>query len=113
MTDELVPLKPKPVLGKYSRFGGQQTFQNVDGRMFFGTFNPPAFPVSPTDTFHTVRQGEPLRLDLLSYQFYRTPELWWVLALVNDILSPFDDIEIGDVLRVPSLSTVTTYLSNF
>ena len=113
MSDELIPLVQKPNLTRFSRFGGQSTFKNVDGRVFFGMFNPPAFPVSPTDTFHTVRQGEVLRLDLLSYRFYNTPELWWVLALVNDILSPFDDITIGSILRVPALRTVNSYLASF
>jgi nucleoid-associated protein YgaU len=110
MTNELIPLTVKLKLPQFSRFGGQLTFRE-NGQIFFGTFKPPVFAVSATDSYHTIRHGQENRLDLVSFRYYRTPELWWIIMVANDILSPFDDIESGQVLRIPSLDTVTVYLS--
>lgn len=39
-------------------------------------------------------------LDLISNKFYQTPYLWWVVAIFNDILNPFEDLEEGMILKV-------------
>ena len=39
-------------------------------------------------TNYEVKESE-LRWDILSNKFYGTPELWWVIALFNDITDPF------------------------
>jgi hypothetical protein len=38
--------------------------------------------------------------DTVSYNLYRTPYLWWVIALMNNISNPFEEIEAGDELTV-------------
>jgi hypothetical protein len=110
-TNEIIPVANPVGLSDFSRFIKQNQYRNVDGRIFFGTFVPPNFPIVPTDRFHTVIEGQERRLDLIANSYYRAPELWWVLAVANDILSPFDDLEPGSILRVPSINTVTAYLS--
>lgn len=46
---------------------------------------------------------EPLvgRLDLVSDYFYNTPDLWWLIAIANDIINPFEDMFIGQTLFIP------------
>ena len=39
-------------------------------------------------------------LDNISYKFYNTPQLWWVIAIVNNITNPFEEIYPGKVLRI-------------
>ena len=39
-------------------------------------------------------------LDDISTKIYGTPSLWWVVAIVNEILNPFEDIYPGKVLRI-------------
>lgn len=110
-TAEISPVtKLNLKLRDYSRFRGQKIYRYPDGRLYFGTFSKPSFPESARDVHHTVVEGQELRLDLIAYSYYRTPELWWVIALVNDIVSPFDEIEVGDVLRIPNISTVISVL---
>lgn len=107
-TQELLPVNPRQVavsLSRFSRLQGQPIYRQ-NNQLFFGVYNRLTFPASPTDTFHTVTQGEELRLDLLAYSFYRSPELWWVIAVANNLVSPFDDIQIGQILRIPNLSGV-------
>ena len=35
-----------------------------------------------------------------SNEYYNTPRFWWVIALANNIIDPFD-IPIGTTLRIP------------
>jgi hypothetical protein len=59
-----------------------------------------------SDTIMTVLAGEEGRLDILSWRIYKTPVLWWVLALVNNIQNPFEEPVAGDRIRVPSLQRI-------
>lgn len=38
--------------------------------------------------------------DDISVEFYGTPYLWWVIALMNDIINPFEELEAGDNIKV-------------
>lgn len=38
--------------------------------------------------------------DNVSYNLYKTPFLWWVIALLNNISNPFEELEDGDQLNV-------------
>jgi hypothetical protein len=38
--------------------------------------------------------------DNVSYNLYNTPFLWWVIALLNNIANPFEELEDGDILNV-------------
>jgi hypothetical protein len=38
--------------------------------------------------------------DNVSYNLYETPYLWWVIALLNNIVNPFEELEDGDQLNV-------------
>ena len=46
--------------------------------------------------------GAENRLDAISYKFYGTPALWWVLARVNDIADPLVGVEPNAMIRVPT-----------
>lgn len=50
------------------------------------------------ENVYVLREGD--RLDVLSYRFYGTPELWWYLAYVNGIMNPLE-LEVGKVLVIP------------
>ena len=50
----------------------------------------------------TVTLDDENRLDIISNKYYGTPRYWWVIALANEIIDPFD-IPIGTYLRIPSL----------
>ena len=54
-----------------------------------------------SDVLYTVPQAGEGRLDLISQQFYGTPELWWVVAVVNNVLDPLVGFVAGQIIRVP------------
>ena len=54
-----------------------------------------------SDLLYTVPQAGEGRLDLISQQFYGTPELWWVIAVVNNQLDPLVGFSVNETIRIP------------
>lgn len=52
---------------------------------------------------YIVEDGD--RWDRLSYKFYNTVQLWWLLAKYNDIKDPFTGLVVGEEIKIikPSL----------
>lgn len=38
--------------------------------------------------------------DNIAYKFYDTPNLWWVIAMMNNIVNPFEELEIGSNIKI-------------
>lgn len=38
--------------------------------------------------------------DNISYSIYGTPKLWWVLALINNVTNPFEELEEGTNIKI-------------
>jgi len=38
--------------------------------------------------------------DNISQRFYRTPNLWWAIAELNGVVSPFEELEAGDNIKI-------------
>lgn len=67
----------------------------------FGLMHPAVVPNASDELWPVPPAGVP-RLDLLADDFYGTPQLWWVLASVNNILDPLVSVPEGTKIRVPT-----------
>lgn len=38
--------------------------------------------------------------DSISYQYYETDSLWWVIAMTNNIINPFEGLSEGQTLKI-------------
>lgn len=38
--------------------------------------------------------------DNIAYRIYNTPQLWWILGLMNNTVNPFEELEPGDLITV-------------
>lgn len=38
--------------------------------------------------------------DNISYDVYGTPALWWAVALFNDVVNPFEELDAGQLLYI-------------
>ncbi len=47
----------------------------------------------------------------LSYEYYNTTRLWWVILVANKIVNPFDDLLAGTRLKILKAPVVTQILS--
>lgn len=92
----------KRVLDRFSRFRKSSILRDPDGTEYLETFPVPKIPERADDVYHEVNSGQEGRLDLISYHYYGTAELWWVLAVANDLFFPMEEVTAGLVLRVPS-----------
>ncbi len=72
------------------------------------TWVPPDIPISQNDLSTKVEAGEIGRLDLVALRVYNNEKLWWVIAFVNDIVDPFEEITAGRKLRYPPFETVAS-----
>lgn len=57
---------------------------------------------SDSDTYYTVPMEYENRLDIIANKYYGTAKYWWVIALANYIIDPFD-VPAGTQLRIPPL----------
>lgn len=61
----------------------------------------------PDDIFHTVQEGD--RIDILAKKYLGNKKYWWVIADYNNLEFPLD-LEVGTVLRIPSIQTLHMYI---
>lgn len=38
--------------------------------------------------------------DNISHYHYQTSKLWWAVAMMNDVMNPFEELEIGDNIKI-------------
>lgn len=50
-----------------------------------------------------IPAGYEHRADLISNLFYGTPTLDWVICLVNKINDPFQQLNVGDPIKIPKI----------
>ncbi len=62
-----------------------------------GTADIPKVEDKNSDILLIAIQGD--RCDLISHQYYGSPEYWWFIASVNNLKS--NNIEAGTQLRIP------------
>lgn len=93
------------VLPPYSMFMSTPIY-SVEGETVFGLMRDPIVP-DPTDQAYTVPAAAEDRLWLVADLFYQTSELWWVIALVNQILDPMQ-LPAGTQLRIPTKSRLAS-----
>tara|TARA_R110001583_G_scaffold96437_3_gene240737 strand:+ start:6174 stop:6530 length:357 start_codon:yes stop_codon:yes gene_type:complete len=52
-----------------------------------------------------IPPGYEHRPDLISSVYYGTVTFWWMIMLFNNITDPFEDLNIGDRILIPILSS--------
>lgn len=76
-----------------------------NGIQFWDYFEPPirpeeVFEEREDDIKYTIQAID--RIDNLSQQFYGDPQLWWVIALANDLRLIPNEMKNGRVIKIPS-----------
>lgn len=114
-TSEVKPILNAPkFFYKFSRHNFHSTFYSTEKQTkFLGSWNPRAIPEKETDKFYEIPVEMSYRPDSISYEFYSTPLLGWVISYVNDIANPLDretGLYPGRVIRIPDIaSIISTY----
>lgn len=88
-----------------SRYSSIRRIQD-NNKIFHETFNNYKIPESDSDQYITVNTSVENRLDIISCRYYKSPIMWWVIAVANNIIDPFSEVPIGTVLRIPALTSI-------
>ena len=78
----------------------------VDGDSFADAVEEDFIESRDDDTTYTVKAGEEKRPELIAHRVYKDPKLWWAIQQANQIFNPFEELQPGQKLRIPSLRTV-------
>jgi hypothetical protein len=86
--------------------------QTPQNNFALGYWQPPNLAPSVSDQFLVLSQKYRHRPDLLSFDLYGTPRLWWVFQMINPdvIRDPIYDMQPGIELRAPSNTSIQGYL---
>lgn len=57
---------------------------------------------------HTIEEGD--MLPIISYKYYNTIDLWWIICKFNNITDPFEPLIGGQVLKIPTSDIVKQIL---
>ena len=91
----------KVVYKNASRYKNQRTIKDIlTNKIHHESWDKQFIRVSSEDSYFTVTNVEIGRLDIISARFYGTPRFWWVIAMANNIIDPFD-VPLGTTLRIP------------
>jgi len=88
-------------LPQYSMFAKTPIYDLGGDTVVFGLMQPVVVPDATDELWLMPSAGVP-RLDLLANDFYGTPQLWWVIASVNNMLDPLVAVPEGTPMRIPT-----------
>lgn len=72
-----------------------------EGDEYIESYEDLVFPKRNDDKFYEVESKYENRLDLISYKFYGTPLLYWVIAEASELVDP-QIVPVGTLLRIPN-----------
>ena len=101
---ETMEYLPSVIYKNASRYKNLRTLKDSEnGRIHHESPVQQAISISNSDDeYVTITNETENRLDLVAYKYYGSARYWWIIALANYIIDPFD-IPVGSVLRVPPL----------
>ena len=78
-------------------------FETEEFANYLDILNPRTLTAETDDQVYTVERTYAFRPDLLSYDLYGTPRLWWVFAQRNPdkLEEPIYDFKPGVVIKLP------------
>ena len=77
--------------------------QDEDGNKLQNVWRSYSLNEAVTDqtVFYDTYQMESMEWwENISYQFYNTPTLWWVLCIMNNVQNPFEELEPGQETKI-------------
>ena len=78
-------------------------FETPQDAYALGFFSPRTITAEPDDTEYTIERTYAYRPDLLAYDLYGSPRLWWVFAQRNpdQLEDPIYDFKPGVTVQLP------------
>jgi hypothetical protein len=83
-------------------------FNTSENKISLDFLNPRTITADQDDISYTIDRIYAYRPDLLAYDLYGTPRLWWVFAQRNpDVIEdPIYDFTIGKTIQLPKMANL-------
>jgi len=93
-------------MAKYS--ASSPYFATSQNKMSLDILKPRTITAEADDQTYKIERTYAYRPDLLAYDLYGTPRLWWVFAQRNpdEIEDPIYDFKLGVTIKLPRKETV-------
>lgn len=87
-------------------------YQEPNGLYYYNLLQTIVFPQNlPPSFFDSYTTQHNDTWPLISFKVYRTPNLWWLLLLANNLQNPTKKINVGTKLLIPTPNTVKIILN--
>lgn len=99
-------------MAKYNDSSPWKNTPNNSSNEYLDFLRPRGIPASADDVLYEIEPQYNYRPDLLAYDMYGTPKLWWVFAQRNmDIMEdPIYDLKVGTKIYLPKASALKNAL---
>jgi hypothetical protein len=96
----------------YSTASSYYSTQSFDNGQFLDLWNARAIPKLASDILFTIPPQYEYRPDLLAFDLYGNPTLWWVFAVrnPNTLIDPLWDFTATTTIYLPQKSTLQNSL---
>ena len=88
-------------------------YLSINGVEFFDTPDFVDFPENNTDRFIVIDSKYSGRLDLIAYDYLNDENLWWIIALANDLRDIPCNVFPTRKIRIPSEESVSEYIRKY
>lgn len=95
---------------RLSRYTAGGVTEVSNGRLEW--WSPNRITADSSDTTFTVTRLFEGKLNAISYASYGDTRYWWVIAMVNNITDPLNEVVVDAVLRIPTKERVDLYLAS-
>ena len=87
-------------------------YKTNQNKLYLELWNPRPIPAEIDDYDYVIQPQYNYRPDLLAFDIYGTPKLWWVFAQrnVDVIFDPIYDFRAGTVIKLPKKSKLLNAL---
>lgn len=84
-----------------------------DSKRGYATTKYPEIPAEFVDTYVYTNRGD--RYDTLALTYYGDPSLYWIISRANPNITNLDSLipTVGEQIRIPAASRISTILSDF
>jgi LysM repeat protein len=87
-------------------------YVDKDDFYFYNLLQTVHFPQTLPDNyfeFYNVKYND--TWPVISYKFYKKINLWWLIALANNVVDPINSLIVGSILKIPKPQVVTEILT--
>lgn len=107
LTNKRLPVTSRLRLANILKDHEDEQFMN-----FFRSFTLVGDVKESVTFYHTHNAEVEEWWDNISFKYYGTPDLWWLVCFMNDTVNPYEDIDEGQQIKVLKETYLYTIFKN-